>query len=410
VTRREQEALTDYDPHAALFGDDIGDDDRDPRPYPATRAERRREERDSDKHHRRRSRRGWVIVLLTVLIVCGVGIGGFVVLRNYFTTKDWSGNGANYPVVSVTIKSGDSASDIAATLVAAGVVQSSKAFTDAASNNADSTSIQPGIYNVHQHQSAKTALAALLDSANRDASNDVLVTEGANVFAVTDRLVKVLGDNSRTAITQALSKPNDLNLPVGYTTASGKAPTSIEGFLYPATYTIDPGTKPTEALNAMVTRFIQADRTSNFAADAKTAGLSPYEALVVASIIQAEAKFDEDMPKVAEVIYNRLKAKTALQIDATTEYGCEIAGKSGSDCLFNNFPTPYNTYLHTGLPPTPIDNPGAQAMDAAVHPATGKLKFYVNGDAQGHLSFSTNESDFQRDVNKCRTNHWGCAG
>lgn len=402
MTRREYESLTEYDPHEALFGDD--DEDRDHRPYPTTRSERRAIEREHSHH--KRSRRGWLLVLLTVLIVAVVGIGGFIVVRNYFVTKDYSGAGAGYPVVAVTVHSGDSATDIGDALKQAGVVESTTAFTDAAADNPDANGIQPGVYKLHQHQSGKSALAALLDPKTRDKANDVLVTEGANVFAVQDRLAKVLGGDSRSSIAKALGKPGELGLPVGYSD-NGTAPSSAEGFLYPATYTIDPGTKASVALNQMVTRFIQADRSSGFAADAKQAGLTPYEALTVASIIQAEAKFDEDMPKVAEVIYNRLKSHTALQIDATTKYGCELAG--AAHCVYNNFPTRYNSYLHTGLPPTPIDNPGAQAMAAAVNPATGKLKFYVNGDADGHLSFSTNAADFQRDVEKCRAHDWGCA-
>jgi UPF0755 protein len=407
VTRRDQEALTDYDPHAALFGDD--DEDRDPRPYRPTRADRRAYERDQDhdQHsHRRRSRRAWLIILFTVLVIAAVAVLVVPRVIDYFKTEDYSGNGASYPTVTITVHSGDSATDIGATLADAGVVASSKAFADAAADNSASQNIQPGAYNLHQHQSGQSALTALLDPSSRNASNDVLVTEGANKYDVQARLVKVLGADSKTAIAAALAKPVDLGLPVTYAD-NGKAPTSAEGFLYPATYTIDPDTRPQDALNEMVTRFIQADRASGFAAEAKAAGLTPYEALTVASIIQAEAKFDEDMPKVAEVIYNRLKAKTALQIDATTKYGCEVAAEK--HCIYNNFPSSYNSYLHTGLPPTPIDNPGAQAMSAAVHPATGALKFYVNGDAEGHLSFSTNEKDFAADRDKCAANNWGCA-
>ena len=77
--------------------------------------------------------------------------------------------------------------------------------------------------------------------------------------------------------------------------------------------------------------------------------------------------------------------------------------------MFNNFPTPYNSYLHDGLPPTPIDNPGAQAMEAAVNPEKGKLLFYVNGSKDGHLTFATNEADFEKARQKCADNNWGCA-
>jgi len=405
VTGREQEALTEYDPHAVLFGDDA--EDRDRHPYRPTRADRRAEKRhDHERSHRRRSRRGWLIIVLTLLIIAAVAFLVVPRVIDYFKTDDYSGTGEGNPTVTVTVDSGDSAETIGDSLAAAGVVASTEAFVDAADGDAASASIQPGAYVLHKHQSGKSALSALLDPSSRNTTNDVLVTEGANMFTVRDRLAKVLGGDSKAAIAAALAKPGDLGLPVTYAD-NGKAPSSAEGFLFPATYTVDPGTKPDDALNQMVTRFIQADRASAFAADAKALGITPYEALKVASIIQGEAKYDEDMPKVAEVIYNRLRSDTALQIDATTQYGCEIAGEA--HCIYNSFPSRYNSYLHAGLPPTPIDNPGAQAMNAAVHPATGKLQFYVNGDAGGHLSFSTNETDFQKAVDKCRANNWGCA-
>jgi UPF0755 protein len=406
VTRREQESLTDFDPHEALFGDD--DEDRDPRPYRPTRADRRALEREQEHEHshRRRSRRGWLIILLTAVIIAAVAVLVVPRVVDYFKTDDYSGNGVGYPTVTITVHAGDSASTIGDTLADAGVVASTKAFTNAASDNTASQSIQPGAYDLHQHQSGKDALAAMLDPSSRNATNEVLVTEGANSFTVQSRLGEVLGSESKAGIAAALDKPAELGLPLTYTD-NNKVPTSAEGFLYPATYTIDPGTKPVDALNQMVTRFIQADRDSGFSADAKSLGITPYEALIVASIIQAEAKFDADMPKVAEVIYNRLRAHSALQIDATTKYGCEIAGEK--HCIYNNFPSAYNSYLHSGLPPTPIDNPGAQAMAAAVHPSTGQLKFYVNGDAEGHLSFSTNEKDFAADRDKCAAHNWGCA-
>ncbi len=210
-------------------------------------------------------------------------------------------------------------------------------------DNSASQNIQPGAYDLHQHQSGKNALTALLDPSSRNAANDVLVTEGANMYAVQARLVKVLGSDSKAAIAD---RADQAGRPRPAGDVRGQRQGTDVGRGIPLPRDVHDRSRHEAAGRAERDgHALHPGRPhSGFAAAAKAAGLTPYEALTVASIIQAEAKFDEDMPKVAEVIYNRLKAKTALQIDATTKYGCEIAGET--HCIYNNFPSPYNSYLH----------------------------------------------------------------
>jgi UPF0755 protein len=158
----------------------------------------------------------------------------------------------------------------------------------------------------------------------------------------------------------------------------------------------------------MTNRFADADRSSGFAADAKKLGMSPYQALTIASIAQSEAKYPADMGKVARVILNRIAAKRPLQIDATSAYAAKTQGLDPTKIVFADIDSPYNTYKHDGLPPTPISNPGADALNAAVHPTPGNWLYYVNSDSAGHLFFTASESEFQRAADKCRTQHWGC--
>ncbi len=418
MTQRERESsgtLGDADPHALLFGPDLGDthddtnddllDDR-PRPRPS-RSDRHRNDNRSDDNRSHRRNRTWgrISILLVIVLVGVVGYFGYGLIRDYLVTEDYAGNGAGNPVVSVTVHHGDTAATIGTTLHDAGVVKSEQAFVDAASVNGAAQNIQPGTYRVFTKMSAKSAVLALLDPASRDVARDVLITEGATTLDVEDRLSKVLGKDARTEIVTALKRPGAFGLPINYT-ANGKPPTSLEGFLYPATYTVDPGMSVTDALQRMVTRFVEQDRSSGFADDAKVLGITPYEALTIASIAQAEAKFPQDLARVTRVIYNRMKAGTRLQIDATTLYACQLA--DAKPCYYNNYASPYNTYLHNGLPPTPIDNPGAEAMAAAVQPAKGDWLYYVNGDAKGHLFFTSSESKFADAVDRCRANNWGC--
>jgi UPF0755 protein len=405
VTQRERESVPfgPDDPHSLLFGDadDDGGDfgERAPR---ITRADRRRNEHGRRKRARRRGR---LFVLLALVIVAAVGY--FVVPKviDYFRVQDYSGSGSGS--VLVTVHTGDSTQDIGNTLQKAGVVKSAQAFTDACGDSKCS-GIQPGDYNMRQHMSGTAAVALILDKRSRSVANQLVIPEGATSLDVESRLVKILGADSQSALTAALKKASDLGLPLNYTGKGDGVPTSAEGFLYPATYQIDPTSSPTKVLQDVVARYLQQDRNTGFADAAKKQRLTPYEALIIASIAQSEAKYPQDMPKVARTILNRIKIGRPLQFDSTSSYACKLANTPASKCIYHQVISPYNTYTHKGLPPTPIDNPGAPAMAAAVTPAKGDYIYFVNIDADGHLGFFTSEKDFEAARVKCVKNHWGC--
>lgn len=388
--------MGDLDSGSPFFG--LDDDSAEHGEHRPTRSER---------HHRaagrRRARRGrWtlLIVLALVVVVAAVLVPW---IRSQLSVKDYSGGGTT-AVVVVTIPSGASASQIGSILVGKGVVASTEAFTNAANANPNSVGIQPGAYNLHPHMSAKSALTALLDPASRNSDDDVVVPEGATVIDVEARLVKVLGQSQKASIAQILAHAGDIGLPLNYGTLTG----SPEGFLYPATYTFDPGTTGEVALQDMVQRFISQDRQTNFASSAKAVNLTPYQALIIASIAQAEAKFPADYPKVARVILNRIAAHMPLQIDATSAYAAKLQGLDPSKVIYSQIDSPYNSYTHDGLPPTPIGNPGAEALNGAVNPASGNWLYYVNADAAGNLFFTNDPNAFAAAVDTCRKNNWGC--
>jgi UPF0755 protein len=385
-----------------LFGPE---DEDDPRGYePIGRAARRRERRQGRKH--RRNGRLMVLLALVIVVVAAVVLVPWI--KRQFEVKDYSGTGSGS--VQVVVKPNASATDIGHTLVKDGVVASVQAFVNAASHNAKSANIQPGTYTVHKHMSGANAVVALLNANNRSSEKKFVITEGETSLDVQAALVKALGSGKASGIAAAMKKIKDLPLPTNYRTASG-TPTSLEGFLFPATYPVTPGESASSALSQMIDAFIQQDRSSGFTEAANKLNLSPYQALIVASLVQSEAKFPADMAKVARVIMNRLSAGKPLQVDATTLYGAKVAGQDPSKVPnVATYDTPYNTYLHAGLPPTPISNPGAVAMHAAVHPTKGDWLFYVNKDAAGDLFFTNSERAFERAALRCRTNHWGCGG
>ena len=338
--------------------------------------------------------------MIVVALGAVVALSGWFAYNRVFAARDYTGPGSGS--ILVEVHPGDGADAIGTTLLQDGVVRSKRAFTNAASHNSKASSIRPGRYKLRKQMSAKAALDLLLDPV----VEKVTIPEGAIEKDVITKLAAVLGVPAATV--QAATKDTaNLNLPGGYSSASGDL-TSGEGFLYPDTYTFDPGTTAAEALSQMISEFTNEDRSISFATKAKALGSTPYEALIIASIAQSEVKFADDAPKVARVVLNRVAADKPLQIDATSAYAAKLRGLDPVKVIYATIDSPYNSYLHAGLPPTPIGNPGESSLKAAVDPAQGNWLYYVNGDAAGHMFFTNDEAAFTAAVAQCKANHWGC--
>ena len=421
MRQRDRESL-DSDPSGLFF--DPADDDSflsepDDGGRPDVERVSRSERRAEAGHRARRQRNRRAMWIMSGVLVVVVVVATFLVvlpIYHYLVPSDYSGNGTGSVVVEV--HANDDASAIAKTLHDDGVVASERAFKDAANNNAKSRNIQPGSYKLHRHMSAKNALILLLNPSSR-VKSDVVVTEGATTLDVVKRLTAppcgsatgpatLCGPGmDKVAVTKALEDVKALGLPIDYL-SNGKTPLSVEGFLYPATYFFPAKTTPTEALGQLISNFTDQARTTKFTAAAKANHITPYQQLIIASIAQSEAKFPDDYARVARVLLNRLAAGTPLQVDATSAYAAKLKGLDPTKVIYNEVDGPFNTYRHHGLPPTPISNPGAEAMDGAAHPAAGNWVYYVNGDAEGHLFFTKSETEFARMAAKCKANHWGC--
>ena len=350
---------------------------------------------------KRRRRRHRVFPLLSLVVILALIGASFVLVHSaaqHFRTPDWAGSGTGF--TRITISPGDGASDVAAALVKAGSVESGKAFINAAKKSGRSSDIQPGVFRVPLHASGAAAMAAILDPSNK-LITQVTIPEGYTEAQVLTALAGKTG-LPLAQLKAAAGDITDLGLPDGFT------PTTAEGFLYPATYQFNPGSTANEVVQQLTSQFGSQYAKLGIGQAAHAVGLSPYQALVVASIIEGEAKYDTDRPKVARVILNRLAADRPLQIDATSVYGAKLAGLDPKQVDFATLDSPYNSYTHSGLPPTPIDNPGDSSLKAAVQPAAGSWMYYVNGDAAGHLSFFTDENAFLQAVAACKANGWGC--
>jgi UPF0755 protein len=321
-----------------------------------------------------------------VAIVGGVGYHYY---RVYINPPDFSGAGTASTVV-VQIHPGQSASAVGATLASKGVVASARAFSNAAKSSPQGNALEPGYYQVHLHMKASLALALLLKPSSRLQSR-ITIPEGFRVAQIIALLGRQTGNLK--GYEQAVAHPADLGLPAF---ANGKP----EGYLFPATYDVQPHSSPAAVLKGMVTQFKANAQSIGLQAHSAQAKETPNAVIAVASLIEAEGKRPQDFPKIAEVIYNRLNAKPQikLQLDTTVLYAMSLAHKSG---FSTNFPSPYNTYAHAGLPPGPIDNPGNMAIQAALHPAHGNFLFFLTINSKtGATLFFSNSTAFNDAVAK----------
>jgi UPF0755 protein len=167
----------------------------------------------------------------------------------------------------------------------------------------------------------------------------------------------------------------------------------LEGFLFPASYQFEPKTNSRQLVNRQLEAFERAWTQVNLSY-AKSRNLTPYDVLIIASLIEKEVIAPEERALVAAVIYNRLRRGMSLGIDATIRYGLDVPATESLRESHLNDPTPYNTRLHAGLTPTPIANPGLASMQAAAHPANVDYLFFVRKPDKIHHFFTASEDEF----------------
>jgi peptidoglycan lytic transglycosylase G len=186
-----------------------------------------------------------------------------------------------------------------------------------------------------------------------------------------------------------LKDPAQLHLP-GF--ANGKP----EGYLFPATYSVQPHETALGVLTGMVQRFQQEAANVGLPVAARQVHLTQAQVVVMASLLQAEGGRLSDYPKIARVIYNRLAHGMPLQLDSTVLYGLNKYGILASNKDLTS-PSPYNTYKHKGLPPGPIDSPGAAAIQAVLHPVAGNWLYFVTVNPKtGETRYTSSPAQFQQ--------------
>jgi UPF0755 protein len=333
-----------------------------------------------------------VLGALLAVLLLGVGVTvGFSRVIHHFTrsTADYSDPvGAD---VTVQVSSGESVHAIGVALQKAGVVKSTGAFVSAADGT---TKIHPGTFRMAAHMPAKEAVARLLNPSFQVLWH-VVVPEGRTTKEIEATLSSVTGIGV-AQFDAVLAAPTSYGLPTWDGNPNGHR---SEGFLFPATYDFAPGSSPTSILTAMTKRFRQAVSDTGLATGKVPGDLTPFQILTVASLVQAEAKRAEDMPKIARVVYNRLAKGMALQLDTTVLYANGGIRSLTTTPAQRAVSSPYNTYQVKGLPPGPIDSPGEAAIKAALAPEPGDWLYFVAVNPQtGETLFADSESQHAANV------------
>lgn len=336
--------------------------------------------------------RSWLAVLISLAVLGLVAFGAKAIIDNVpvfgSAPPDYVGEGTD--PVQVRVEPGQTLSEIGQTLKTAGVVASVDAWLDACKTESKSSSIGPGLYNMRLEMSAEAALNLMLDPSTR-VVNQLLLREGLRIWETYEAI------HESTGISVSKLESAGTGGKIGLPSYAKDKP---EGFMFPATYELDPDETATSVLKKLTDRFDVAAETVKLKEGAEAAGMSPYEIMIIASLIQAEGH-EDDFAKVSRVIYNRLDPATwggtngYLQLDASLNYALKGSDVILSQEQIDSLDSPYNLYKHPGLPPTPINSPGEAAIDAALHPADGDWLYYVtvNPDT-GETKFTNDYDEF----------------
>jgi UPF0755 protein len=289
--------------------------------------------------------------------------------------------------VKVVVPEGASAIEIGKLLKDEGIIESTLAWRVALFLEGGGENIEAGRYDLFSGLTAPDALALISKGATVDFVT-VTFPEGSWL----EDFARIVGENthiSRADFAEVLSSGDVTSelKPAGVDT--------LEGLLFPSTYQVIEKDTALTLAQRLVTEFERQVESVDFS-EMEAKGYSPYEIVIVASMIEAEAKVNSERPKIASVIFNRLDVGEKLGIDATVLYAL---GEHKDTLTVSELAvdSPYNTRLYAGLPPTPIGAPGIESLRAAADPAPGDLFFYVVADCEGHHAFSETSAEFARD-------------
>lgn len=347
----------------------------------------------------------WIVWVMAYLALAGLVVGG---LFGLWYTQQVNPKGDPGEAITFTVNADDNVVSISKRLDAEGLVSSAGVFQWYVDHHGG-LELTPGYYELRPNDHMGNIMRVLRTPPS-ETFTKVTFPEGYTLVKMGKRLQekvpRLAASDFGVAVTDGLIRSK--YLPDGINT--------LEGLLFPDTYQVSNGESAPQVVVRMVHLMERVGDQENLESIAQAIGLTPYQVLIVASIIEREAKVPEDRPKIARVIYNRLFFGMPLQVDATLLYGQDETRPFSE---LKALDTPYNTYLHAGLPPTPISNPGRESLHAALHPAPNPSQgdplcagvpdrskciylYYVLADEDGHHAFAVTLEQHEANVQIAR--------
>jgi len=344
-----------------------------------------------------RGRRVLTVVLVIFVVLAVAAAGTFVWVQGQL---DPSGEaGEPQPIV---VPQGSTSDDIGKLLAAEGIISSEFVWGWYLRINGGGP-FQAGTYELGDNSSVRGAIDILEAGPAPIEERSFTLPEGLLVSEILARLADPedgLGFDLAT-LQQLLDSGQ-----IRWAGQPADQP-SNEGILFPETYRIDADADEKAVLQLLVAQLDQVMTELDVTSAQERFNLTPYEVLVVASLIEEETKVDGERAMVAQVIYNRLRQGIPLGIDATSRYEAILAGRDRDDIDFDS-DSPYNTRRIAGIPPTPIAAPGRASIAAALNPDDGPWIYYVLEDAEGNHFFTESDREFLAAKERCRQADLGC--
>ena len=348
---------------------------------------------------------GGVFRTLTIVLAASVLLLGSL---GWWAIRVLNPSGDPGVAINFTVNEGDTVSSVATRLESAGIIGNAMIFRWYASTKG-SVALTPGYYALKPKDNAGSLIEALSTPPDQTFIS-VTFPEGMTVAQMGKRLSEKMTFMSVEDFATAANSPDTESV------LRPKSVTSLEGLLFPDTYQISGDDTEARVVARLVSMMERVTRQVDLTAGAKARGFSPYEILIIASLIEREAKVATDRSKIAQVIYNRLAKKMKLEIDASVKYGQDPV-MTWTEMKATD--TAYNTYINAGLPPTPIANPGKASIQAALAPfgappatdpacsglAVGvkcEYLYYVLADAAGGHVFATTYDQHLLNVEKSK--------
>ena len=348
---------------------------------------------------------GGVFRTLTIVLAASVLLLGSL---GWWAIRVLNPSGDPGVAINFTVNEGDTVSSVATRLESAGIIGNAMIFVWYASTKG-SVALTPGYYALKPKDNAGSLIEALSTPPDQTFIS-VTFPEGMTVAQMGKRLSEKMTFMSVEDFATAANSPDTESV------LRPKSVTSLEGLLFPDTYQISGDDTEARVVARLVSMMERVTRQVDLTAGAKARGFSPYEILIIASLIEREAKVATDRSKIAQVIYNRLAKKMKLEIDASVKYGQDPV-MTWTEMKATD--TAYNTYINAGLPPTPIANPGKASIQAALAPfgappatdpacsglAVGvkcEYLYYVLADAAGGHVFATTYDQHLLNVEKSK--------